>query len=366
MADAIEVELDGRLRSLHPSLVRSWCRCSICGDTRTGLRWTTPAEIPSGIQAVTFSQTRSTLDVTWSDGHRSQIDLDAIGPPKNARPETTALPMRMPRAMSYDDVIDTDQGLLTALDALATEGVALVRNAPAETDSIVRFAERFGPIRVTSYGQVQVFITSAEAKTAAHTGNAQHPHTDEPFRYCPPGFLFFHSMESSAAGQGTTLLVDGFAAAEQLRRDDPDAFDTLATTRVEFHRQHEGEVRFSTRSRILSVGDDGALEAVRLNTRCLAPIAPAIGDGAEVLDAVAALGRIVEDPRNQLQLHLHQGDLLVFDNHRVMHGRTEFPDDQPRHLRSCNVDRDEVHSRHRLLAHRVGAVMPTLATGPTT
>jgi len=362
----IEVELDGQTTSLSPLLVRSWCRCTTCGDTTAGLRWVSPAEIPADVSAAAVDQNGSRLNVTWSDGHQSEIDLALIRTPENAGRAQGALPMRTPQPMSYADVVDTDAGLLTALEAVAADGIALIRDAPNDPEAIVTLAERFGPIRVTSYGKVQVFITSAEAKTAAHTGNPQHPHTDEPFRYSPPGFLFFHSMQAGEDGQGTSLLVDGFGAAEQLRRDDPAAFETLATAKVEFHREHRGEVRFSTRSRILTVGDDGAVEAVRLNNRCLAPFAPDIDNVDELIRAVAAFSAITEKPANQLRIHLQGGDMLVFDNHRVMHGRTAFSDDQHRHLRSCNVDRDEVHSRHRILADLAGTTMPVLATGPTT
>ncbi|MCA0010558.1 TauD/TfdA family dioxygenase [Mesorhizobium sp. B292B1B] len=45
--------------------------------------------------------------------------------------------------------------------------------------------------------------------------------------------------------------------------------------------------------------------------------------------------------------------MLVFDNQRVLHGRTAFdPTLAVRHLRSCNVDRDGVHSAFRTLARR--------------
>ena len=360
----IDVLLDGRRHSLSPMLVRSWCQCATCGDTTTGLRWLSPAQIDPAIAAASIEQSGRVLDITWSDGHRSTIDLDSIDPILATESAAPALPMYQPNSVSYDEVVSSDDALLSSLEALRSAGVVHISDAPRTDEATVTLAERFGPIRVTSYGQVQVFITTADAKTAAHTGNPQTPHTDEPFRYSPPGFLFFHMVEGASVGSGTTVLVDGFAAAEQLRRQSPDAFDVLASTKVEFHRQHEGEVRFSTRSTILTVDDDGALNGVRINTRCLAPLSPD-ADG-DVLDAIRELCAIIEESRNQLLLHLHSGDMLVFDNHRIMHGRTGFSDVEPRHLRSCNVDRDEVHSRHRLLAHQLGQPVPHLATGPTT
>jgi len=41
---------------------------------------------------------------------------------------------------------------------------------------------------------------------------------------------------------------------------------------------------------------------------------------------------------------------VVFDNRRVLHGRTEFEPNGHRHLRGCYVDRTEFQSRLRVLA----------------
>ena len=42
----------------------------------------------------------------------------------------------------------------------------------------------------------------------------------------------FHCLEHTGGRGGATLLVDGFAAAEQLRIQDPEAFEQLATDPV--------------------------------------------------------------------------------------------------------------------------------------
>ena len=47
------------------------------------------------------------------------------------------------------------------------------------------------------------------------------------------------------------------------------------------------------------------------------------------------------------------GDSVMFDNHRVLHARTEFSDGE-RHLQICNVGRETFHERLRLLAASLG------------
>ena len=53
----------------------------------------------------------------------------------------------------------------------------------------------------------------------------------------------------------------------------------------------------------------------------------------------------------KIRFKLEPGDLLTFDNWRVLHGRQAYqPSTGMRHLQGCYVDRDEVLSRLRMSA----------------
>ena len=53
------------------------------------------------------------------------------------------------------------------------------------------------------------------------------------------------------------------------------------------------------------------------------------------------------------RLEAGDGDTVFFDNRRVMHARRAFAD-PARHLRICNLSRDDFHQRPRLAAARLG------------
>jgi gamma-butyrobetaine dioxygenase len=64
------------------------------------------------------------------------------------------------------------------------------------------------------------------------------------------------------------------------------------------------------------------------------------------------MGRLRE-PRYTIKLKLQSGDMVVFDNRRVMHGRDAFDASiGRRQLRGCYVDRTEFQSRLRVLGER--------------
>ncbi|HEX3844288.1 MAG TPA: TauD/TfdA family dioxygenase, partial [Steroidobacteraceae bacterium] len=60
---------------------------------------------------------------------------------------------------------------------------------------------------------------------------------------------------------------------------------------------------------------------------------------------------LLREPRFMLRLMLRAGDLVVFDNQRILHGRTGFASARhPRHLQGCYLTRDSIFSREALLA----------------
>lgn len=66
------------------------------------------------------------------------------------------------------------------------------------------------------------------------------------------------------------------------------------------------------------------------------------------------LGALLTDPGFELSFPLRAGELLLFDNNRIVHGRTAFDANEGRrHLQGCYIDIDEPRSRYRTLSRRV-------------
>ena len=66
--------------------------------------------------------------------------------------------------------------------------------------------------------------------------------------------------------------------------------------------------------------------------------------------ALRAFAAVVRDPALECHYRLNPGELLIFDNRRVLHGRAAFdPSTGRRHLQGCYVDRDQLLSRIRVL-----------------
>ena len=70
----------------------------------------------------------------------------------------------------------------------------------------------------------------------------------------------------------------------------------------------------------------------------------------QLLGALAHLDELANDPAMQFEVGLRPGDMVVFDNWRVLHGRRAFRGD--RLIAGGYVNREDVESTaRRLLTH---------------
>jgi alpha-ketoglutarate-dependent taurine dioxygenase len=91
---------------------------------------------------------------------------------------------------------------------------------------------------------------------------------------------------------------------------------------------------------------------VHYNSRSIAPLRLAGRDARPFYAAYRCLASLLREPRFQLRISLRDGDLVMFDNQRTLHGRTAFSSARhPRHLRGCYLTRDSVYSEAALLRH---------------
>ena len=83
--------------------------------------------------------------------------------------------------------------------------------------TVAEVGDRLGFVRVTNYGRLFDVKSVPNPTNLAYTAVGLGVHSDNPYRHPSPGVQLLHCLESEAPG-GDTLLVDGFHAAEILRR----------------------------------------------------------------------------------------------------------------------------------------------------
>ena len=66
-------------------------------------------------------------------------------------------------------------------------------------------------------------------------------------------------------------------------------------------------------------------------------------------EALRIFSEYAHHPRLQITYPFRPGDLVGFDNRRLMHGRDAFDGTGTRLLTGCYIDHDEIYSRIRVL-----------------
>jgi gamma-butyrobetaine dioxygenase len=249
-----------------------------------------------------------------------------------------------------------DDGVRAAcLDAVARLGFTLLRGVGPKPGMVLRVAETFGHVRETNYGRLFEVRVVADPANLAFTSREIPPHTDNPYRDPVPGLQLLHCLRDAASG-GDTGLLDGFAAAAALRREDPASFAVLTTTPWPFAYVDKATELRAVQP-LISLTPAGRITAVRLNNRSMQPLRLPAAQASAAYAAYRSWALLLARREFRLNMRLAPGDCLVFDNTRILHARTAFTAAAQRHLQGCYADLDGLLSALAVLrrALRPGA-----------
>ncbi|WP_028671198.1 TauD/TfdA family dioxygenase [Saccharospirillum impatiens] len=238
--------------------------------------------------------------------------------------------------------------LKPALESLLGKGLVRLRGLPTESGSLADIAERIGPIRPTNFGQLFDVRAKPDPDSNAYTAIALPPHVDLPTREYQPGLQLLHCLENSVEA-GEAIMMDGFAIAEALRAKHPRTYETLTRQRWCFANTSRTS-DYVWHAPIIRLDDDGELLEVRIADFLRGPLQTNFDNVEPAYDALMTLQRLLRDPAFAMRFSYRPGDLVIFDNRRLLHARDAFEGSAGRRwLQGCYLERDEARSRYRML-----------------
>jgi gamma-butyrobetaine dioxygenase len=267
------------------------------------------------------------------------------------RPWGAELQAALPIYQAADLAADVT-AMLHFLRGLQGVGFAIVSGLGKGENTGIDFARSLGPIRNSNFGASFDVKSKPAAINLAYTSHELPLHTDLPNQEIPPGFQFLHCLVNEAQG-GDSLFCDGFKIAADLRIQDPEAFRILSDTPIPF-RFHDGEVDIISHRPVFVVNDAGALDIVSFSPQLAATFDMAGDVLARYYPAYRTMMAMTRSADYVIRTRPRAGDMVIFDNRRILHGRTRFePQSGARHLRGCYVDHHDLASKIRVLARRI-------------
>ena len=230
-------------------------------------------------------------------------------------------------------------------------GFVIFENVPTQDNFIVNFANSIGSIRRTNFGEFFNVKSKPNPNDLAYTSLPLAPHTDNPYRKPVPCIQLLHCIENEVGG-GLSTLVDGLAVTEELKKEHPSFFQILTEIKVRFQFVDD-HVVLEDWAEMIQLDENKRLKQVRFSPRL--DFVPLM-DKEKLELYYAARNKISEmynSEKFRIEFKLKPGDLLMMDNYRLLHGRTEYnANEGNRFLQGCYIDYDSTEGKLKHLKRK--------------
>ncbi|KAL5490633.1 hypothetical protein ACEPAI_5467 [Sanghuangporus weigelae] len=277
--------------------------------------------------------------------------------------------------------LDQPETLLEVYKQLKSDGLVFFSGIPTEETSdekceLRKLATRLSVLRRTFYGETWDVRNIRNSKNIAYTNLDLGLHMDLLYFKEPPRYQTLHALRNRVHG-GQSLFVDALHAANRLQSISPEDFDILANTPVLFHYINDGHHLHHSHptfevSRVSSqpVKLNGAGKLMEITSINYSPPFQAplpVETPRAFYEALAKFEDLLNDPAACVTRLLHEGDAVMFDNRRVLHGRAAFEEmddgsekegaggegETSRWLKGCYLEEDPVLDRMRVLSEEI-------------
>lgn len=370
---------DGAENRYHPCWLRDNCCCERCMSSSGQKHDRTVLPGSHALDIISCEVTRDgkSLNVLWRDHRGSHVTYDAAWLRRFAysdgaveteqenrsamlwlgdRPDTpsTALP-----EVEFEDVMSSDAGVWDWVSKLEKHGFCMVRNTPTEEDTVKKVANKVGECSHSIYGETFHVKAVPKPINIAYSDKALEPHMDLAYYESPPGVQFLHCLlfDEGVKG-GDSTLIDAHAVAEEFKIRHPDHFEILRTIPATFQKDHvdrEFPVRMFYQRPHIHTNYLGQVTAcywappfegpLRVQEQFVEPYYRAYNAFRTLL-----MSKEMWEKYGNL-FRLRPGDLITFNNRRMLHGRNAFTsEDGARHLQGCYLDVDTFLNKFRVMS----------------
>jgi len=351
-------ENQGSKKEIHPFWLRERVNGDKFVDQKTQQRLFDPTQLKKNIEINNLSLSKDFLEITFNDGAYTKLAI------KNILKEFSNI-----NEVKYIDKIEWDSSLkdfnnfefkdnffeekemYEALVTFYQYGFVVFKKVPIKDNFIVNFANSIGSIRRTNFGEFFDVKSKPNPNDLAYTSLSLAPHTDNPYRNPVPCIQMLHCIENKVSG-GLSTLVDGFTVTQKLKKDFPDFYKILSEIKVRFQFIDQSVV-LEDWAEMIQLDEKGDFKQVRFSPRL--DFVPLIDKEKLELyySAREKVSEMYNSDKYRIEFKLSPGDLLMMDNHRLLHGRTSYDTNEGnRFLQGCYIDYDSTEGKFKHLKRK--------------
>ena len=238
----------------------------------------------------------------------------------------------------------TNDGFKEFLEKLYKFGFVVIQNCKTEMSSVEKIANKIGYVRESIFGGLWSFESNSDMADSAYTQDELRPHTDSTYSNDAPGLQLLLCCHYEATG-GESIMVDGFKIAEKIYKENRDLYTLLSE--IEVTGQYIGDGVFLEAKRpIFKLNSNKELVQVSFNNYDRAAFRMNDEKTLKFYDAIREFDLIANNREYQWRHILKPGELLIFNNWRILHGRGSFKGD--RKMSGCYINKEDFDSSCRM------------------
>ena len=235
-------------------------------------------------------------------------------------------------------------GFKKFLQKLYNWGFCVITNCNTEMKSVETIANKIGYVRHSIFGGLWSFQSDENMADSAYTQEELRPHTDSTYSNDAPGLQLLLCCEYNAKG-GESIMVDGFKIAETIKKENKEIYEILSNVEVPGNYIGDG-VFLEARRPIFKMNSDKELIQVSFNNYDRADFRLKNDLMIKFYEAIKKFDLIANSKEFQWRHILKPGELLIFNNWRILHGRGEFKG--IRKMSGCYINKEDFDSACKL------------------
>ena len=351
-------EKQGAKKEIHPFWLRERVNSENFLDQKTQQRLFDPTMLKSSSEISKVNISDKFLEVSFKDGAYAKLVIENILKEFEKDNELYFInkiswksDFQNNNIYKFNENFFEEKIMYKSLLDFYKYGFVIFENVPTQENFIVNFANSIGSIRRTNFGEFFNVKSKPNPNDLAYTSLPLAPHTDNPYRKPVPCIQLLHCIENEVGG-GLSTLVDGLAVTEELKKEHCSFFQILTEIKVRFQFVDDNVV-LEDWAEMIQLDENKRLKQVRFSPRL--DFVPLM-DKEKLELYYAARNKISEmynSEKFRIEFKLKPGDLLMMDNYRLLHGRTEYnANEGNRFLQGCYIDYDSTEGKLKHLKRK--------------
>ena len=241
------------------------------------------------------------------------------------------------------DELEKNEGFKNLLQTIKTYGFSIINNCPTEMKTVEDIANKIGYVRNSIFGDLWSFESNTEMADSAYTQEELRPHTDGTYNHDAPGLQLLLCCEYEAEG-GESIMVDGFKIAQILREKHGTSYNILSEIDIPGRYFGDG-VELIAKRPVFKFKNEKLIQ-VSFNNYDRGDFRLPNNKINDFYTAIRAFDKLANAKEMQWRQILKPGQLLIFNNWRVLHGRSEFSG--KRKMSGCYINKEDFESVCRM------------------